>query len=247
MDTYRTEEEQVEALRKWWDDNGRSTLLAVVLAVGLGFGWQGWQQHQQQQAELASLRYEELLEAVQVVSDEAGVATVRHLAETLKTEFPDSAYARFAALHLARLAVMNDDLDSAERELRWVLTTNTAAEINALVELRLARVVAAQGDLPAALQILAAAQAGAYAPAYAEVQGDIYQQQGDNELALEAYQRAIELAAASGTGASESLQLKAQVLSPLPARRVSVAVVPADGTEPAAGTPAAAALPESGE
>ena len=33
MEQYRTEEEQVEALRKWWDENGRSTVIAVIIAL----------------------------------------------------------------------------------------------------------------------------------------------------------------------------------------------------------------------
>ena len=33
MEAYRTEEEQVEALQRWWDENGRSTILAVVVAL----------------------------------------------------------------------------------------------------------------------------------------------------------------------------------------------------------------------
>ena len=41
MEQYRTEEEQVEALKKWWEENGRSTVVAVIVALGLGFGWQG--------------------------------------------------------------------------------------------------------------------------------------------------------------------------------------------------------------
>ena len=38
MESYRTEEEQVEALKRWWDENGRSTMTAVVLALVAGFG-----------------------------------------------------------------------------------------------------------------------------------------------------------------------------------------------------------------
>ena len=37
MEQYRTEEEQVEALKKWWEENGRSTIVAVIVALGLGF------------------------------------------------------------------------------------------------------------------------------------------------------------------------------------------------------------------
>ena len=47
MDTYRTEEEQVEAIRHWWDENGRSIIISIVLALAAGFGWQAWKDHDQ--------------------------------------------------------------------------------------------------------------------------------------------------------------------------------------------------------
>ncbi len=54
MDAYRTEEEQVEALKAWWDENGRSIVVAIVIALAAGFGWQGWKSQQEGQAEAAS-------------------------------------------------------------------------------------------------------------------------------------------------------------------------------------------------
>jgi len=218
VDTYRTEEEQVEALRKWWDENGRSTLVAVGLALAVGFGWQAWQEQRQEQNEVASARYDEMLQASQNADDDTQLTTMRHLAEGLKNDHPDSSYAIFAAMHLARLAINEGDLESAEEELRWVLTRAPAGEISLVAELRLARVMAARGNPQAALQILEAAEPGAYAPAYAEAKGDVLQQLGDTELAAATYQEALALAAASGSGASESLQLKLAALNPVPAR-----------------------------
>ena len=45
-DSYRTEEEQVEALKAWWRENGKSTVVAIAMAVMGVFGWQGWQKQQ---------------------------------------------------------------------------------------------------------------------------------------------------------------------------------------------------------
>ena len=33
-----TEEEQIEALKRWWAENGMQTVLAVVLVIGGYFG-----------------------------------------------------------------------------------------------------------------------------------------------------------------------------------------------------------------
>jgi predicted negative regulator of RcsB-dependent stress response len=64
VESYRTEEEQLEALKRWWQENGRGIVLGVVLALGLGFGWQAWQTNQQTAAENASILYQQLLQAL---------------------------------------------------------------------------------------------------------------------------------------------------------------------------------------
>jgi len=218
VDTYKTEEEQVEALRRWWDENGRSTLLAVAAALALGFGWQGWQEYQQKQSEAASVLYADMIEASRAAADETGLATQKHLAEQLIAGYPGTTYAQFAALHLARLSVAENDLEAAEQRLRAVLTDSPGDEIRLVAQLRLARVVAARGNPQGGLDILAATEAGAFEPAFAEAEGDMHQMLGSTDEAIAAYERAVTLSAASGSGASETLQLKLSALTPMPAR-----------------------------
>ena len=223
MDTYRTEEEQVEALRRWWRDNGRGTLLAAVVAVAAGFGWQGWQQHRAEQSRAASEHFEQLGEALAQPQPpgedgDAARAAIRELAEKIKTEYGGTAYAQFAGLHLARLAVEAEDYPAAERELRAVLAKSPAAELRAITELRLARVVAAGGDPGQAARILSAAKPGGFKAAFAEARGDFLLQLGQDEQAGAAYQEALELANAAGEPIGEALRLKYLALRPIPPR-----------------------------
>jgi len=222
VETYRTEEEQVEALKKWWQENGRSILLAIALAMAGGYGWQLWQADQAEKAAAASARYDQMIEMYTASSAAEDPASLQLVAQGLKDDFPDSVYASFAALHLARLAAAEDRLTEAEAELRWVLTKNPKPEIRLVAELRLARVIAAQGRPEEALNIIAGIDAGTYAPAYAELEGDIQRQLGNAEAAIAAYQRALALAAATSAGPSEVLQLKLQALIPVPARELAV-------------------------
>ena len=62
MESYRTEEEQVEALKRWWQENGRSMIVSVVVAVGLGLGWNYWQAGRQASLENASFTYQQMLQ-----------------------------------------------------------------------------------------------------------------------------------------------------------------------------------------
>ena len=85
MESYRTEEEQVEALKKWWDENGRSTIAAIIVALGIGFGWQGWQKYQDTESENASQRYQNLLQRLST-ADADGVTEAAALAREAENE-----------------------------------------------------------------------------------------------------------------------------------------------------------------
>jgi predicted negative regulator of RcsB-dependent stress response len=83
------------------------------------------------------------------------------LAAQLKDEYGGSSYARFGAMLEARIAVEAGDLAAAESALRWALSAgDTRSDIGQLIQLRLARVLAAQGKEPEALAILAQGQRG---------------------------------------------------------------------------------------
>ena len=91
MESYRTEEEQVKALKRWWDENGRSTVVAIVFALSAGFGWQGWQNYSEGQREVASDLYQAMLQAVTAVRQgTADDSTAITLGNQLKQEFAGS-------------------------------------------------------------------------------------------------------------------------------------------------------------
>jgi predicted negative regulator of RcsB-dependent stress response len=203
VDTYQTEEEQLEALKKWFRDNGRHLVTGILVAAVAAFGAYSWQQRQSHRADAASLEYQNLLQAIRVIDVNAlnaseadkhkeQLATARHLAETLKTDFESSAYAQFAALFKAKLAVDENDLAQAETELKWVLAHKPSDEIRAMTQLRLARVLHAKGDDNAAIAQLDEANAGGYASAYLQLKGDIAQARGDLDGARADYLRAQE-------------------------------------------------------
>ncbi len=224
MDPLRTEDEQVEALRRWWDENGKSTIAAIVLALSAGFGWQGWQSYQEEQRALASDVYQNLLEAL-AGADQGLVdlAEARELAGQLKREHMGSTYAQFAALQLARIAVEERNLTTAEAELRWVLEkAGKGSDIAQVTELRLARVLASGGDAEQALAILDGAGDSPYAASYESARGDILLAQGKESEAREAYIRARNFAAANPARPPINLlEQKIQALNPVPERELA--------------------------
>lgn len=189
MESYRTEEEQVEALRRWWNENGRSTLFTIVLVLAGVFGWQGWQRYEVQRSDSASDLYQQMLEAASMA--EQGIvndAPAERLASQLRNDYSGTTYAQFAALHQARMAVAADDLDAAENHLRWVLDkARSGSDTAAVAQLRLARVLAAQGETEQALTLLAPAGSGKFRAASALARGDVLAAAGRGAEALAAY------------------------------------------------------------
>ncbi|UZJ45130.1 tetratricopeptide repeat protein [Marinimicrobium sp. C6131] len=226
MSDHLTEEEQLEALKRWWKENGKWIVAAVVVAVGGYFGWTTYQDRQQAEAEAGSAIYSELLDTLAVeegsaVSDDDR-ARATELVTQLKTEHANSAYGANAALIRARWAVDENDLETAEGELRWVLEQETSEAVRQLARLRLARVLSAGGQLDDALATLEAeSPADSIAAEYAEARGDILSKQGDNEGAAQAYQSALDSLDAQQQNRVLLLQMKLDNVQPAAASDAS--------------------------
>ena len=119
------EEETIEALKKWWDENGRQLVL-IVVAVLTGYtSWILWQNNQSATAESASDMYEEILALAAtepgVVVTEEERAEIIELSNQLITDHPGSIYAQYGALFAAQQHVSDNDLDEAENSLQWII------------------------------------------------------------------------------------------------------------------------------
>jgi predicted negative regulator of RcsB-dependent stress response len=220
VEPYRTEEEQLEALGRWWNENGRSTIAAIILALGVGFGYQGWKDYRQNQADGASDLYQRILQvfSVPALSPEQQQIAVQ-LAEQLKADYGSSTYAQFAALQLARVAVDRNDLVEAQAQLRWVLgKADKGSDVERIAQMRLARVLAASGEAEQALAILGQGGEGPYQASYAVARGDILLSAGREDEARDAYTAALSLAADDTALDLVAVEQKLQALTPKPAR-----------------------------
>jgi len=214
-----SEEEQIEAFKGWWAENGLQLVAALVLVVGGYFGWQFWQDRQQTQIEQASDLYVEMIDIVSSQSDGGRLAlekevAIGKLADQLKEEYASSGYAQFAALLKAKLAVDNKELDLAAAELQWAMDNDPTAETERLVRLRLARIEAARGNIDSALQMVQGVDAAEMKSAYEEAKGDFYLQQGNTAAAFTAYESALTANQSSDTMISNMLQLKISQVKP---------------------------------
>ncbi|MBA1148068.1 tetratricopeptide repeat protein [Ectothiorhodospiraceae bacterium WFHF3C12] len=197
----RTDEEQVEALTRWWRENGRSVIGALILAVAGVLGYQQWQSYQTSQAELASALYQQFNAAE---TTEAAAETFA----TLQADHDSSPYAVLAAMSLAQRQVEDGALERAAELLRWAAEEADDAALERLATLRLARVLWAAGDHQQATEALGEPPEGGYVSEYYELRGDILAAQSQHADAADAYRMAIEEASALGPQRRQLLQMK---------------------------------------
>jgi predicted negative regulator of RcsB-dependent stress response len=201
------EEESLESLKRWWRESGRSIALGIAAVAIVYFGWQAWQGGQTRSAAAASAVYDQLSQLMVTQPGETVAEENREPAQalvaTLKTEHTDSVYALYGALFGARLAVEADDLAMAEEQLQWLLDNtrsglfgSTDPTLIKLAQLRLGRVLLAQGEADRALTVVSGVEPSALNAEFDELRGDIYLAQGQRDQALAAYEDA--LAAATG-------------------------------------------------
>lgn len=216
MEPYRSDEEQVEALRRWWQNNGRALLLGVGLAVAVVIGWDAWKQQQGKLAESLSTDYQHLLDTAGEPGrrlDEVRYTTAQHLAEQIKARGKRTVYAGHAALLMARVALEQGDGERARQELEWAYAQAFDDDMRRLAGLRLAQVLFGAGDTEAALAVLDRQRdAGYLTAAYQQLRGDLLLARDERAAALAAYQAAMDTLAAEGGQFSRVLELKRDAL-----------------------------------
>ena len=215
MALHAAEEESIEAIKKWWEENGTMITVVVVAAVLLWGGWTFWQSSREASTTAASDLYEEILA---LASTEPGVAVseadrsrIIAVAGDLQTNHGGSVYALYGALFAAQQAANAADLEGAEQQLRWLLDNaqtglfgNADDGLILTAQLRLGRILLANGEADQALALVEGLDPGTFEADFAELRGDIYLAQGRPVDARDAYTTALEI----GAGASTFLQMK---------------------------------------
>ena len=191
-----SDEEQLEVLKNWWDENGTSLVITVVVTIGAIFGYRGWEESVIETGEAASAVYEDLVIATDNIAANASNDAIRitavSLAETLKAEHGDTTYAVFAAMRLAKVAVAQNDLEMALEELRWALDNVSEEHLETTIRVRLSRVHLGLEDPASAMALLVDHQpASGQLASFEEAKGDIFHSLGDLVQAREAYQKAL--------------------------------------------------------
>lgn len=202
----RSEDEELAAIKDWWQRNGKPLVTGGALALAVVFGWQAWQKYQTNQSQGASIVYQQLLETALNPSGKPDAGKVAELANKLKSDFGGTHYAQYGSLFVAKVAVESGKLDDAAAELKAIVDKPADPTLGELARQRLARVLAAQGKIDDALKLLEGDATKAFLASREELKGDLLVQLGRADDAHAAYEKAK--AALSDDAAVGGLQMK---------------------------------------
>lgn len=202
----RSEDEELAAIKDWWQRNGKPLVTGGALALAVVFGWQAWQKYQTNQSQGASIVYQQLLETALNPSGKPDAGKVAELANKLKSDFGGTHYAQYGGLFVAKVAVESGKLDDAAAELKAIVDKPADPTLGELARQRLARVLAAQGKVDDALKLLEGDATKAFLASREELKGDLLVQLGRADDAHAAYEKAK--AALSDDAAVGGLQMK---------------------------------------
>ena len=179
------EEQEINQLKDWWKENGKTIIVAFILGVGGMFGWRYWQAHQAEQIAQASAQYDALIYSAQQ-DEQAKKANIEQFVQANSK----TAYAVFALLDEAKKATEKQDFTAAEVNLNQALIQSQDEVLTSIVALRLSAVQFQLGQLDNALTTLNQVKGESFNARKAILTGDIQVAKGDKVAAKNSFEQA---------------------------------------------------------
>lgn len=202
------EQEQLAALKAWWQENGNLVMTAVSLVLFAFAAWQGWNYYLRNQAVQASSLYD----TVQKAARAGDLKQLRESAGAVIEGYPRTTYAAMAALVSAKAHFQSGDLKTARAQLAWVAENAKDEGLQDIARLRLASVMLDEKTYDEALKVLDAKHGPVFDALFLATKGDILAAQNKNDDARGAYTAALNKADASDAGLRGSIQLRLDAL-----------------------------------
>ncbi|WP_337025950.1 YfgM family protein [Pantoea anthophila] len=205
MEVYSNENEQTEALRNFFTSNGKALAIGVVIGIAALGGWRYWSSHQDDTAKTVSAQYQQLTTAMQAGKPETLEAVNRFASENSNT------YGALAAMDLAKQYVDAGQLDKAAALLQNGLKDTKDANLQAVINLRLARIQLQQNKADAALKTLDGVKGDGWTAIVADIRGEALLAKGDKQGARDAWSKGVESDASPAL--KQMMQMKMNNLS----------------------------------
>lgn len=211
MSVYKTEEEQIAAIKKWWQSYSTPLMFLLSLILLIYSGMRYWDYHQEKIKTQASYAFEQLMQAVSNHDNKS----IKAFSNRIIQDFPNSVYSDASYLTLAKVYVTKNDLSKAKDLLSTVSEKGSTQVFRQVARIRYARILTSESHYAEALDLLSTPIDKAFTPIINELKGDIYAAQKDYPKAAVAYQTAIKEVKKRGMGNIYYLEMKSNELTSL--------------------------------
>lgn len=191
IEGYETEEQQVDAIKNWWKQNGNSLIIGAVVGLAGLWGWRFYNDSIVTNQEQQSQAYSEMLLQFEAQGADKSFTAI----STFVEQNIDNNYGVLAAMLLAKEAVVEKDYALAKTQLLLLQKENKYAPLNPVINLRLARVQVELGEFDQALATLALISEKSFQAKAWQVKGALFLKQNDLANARNAFQEAINASA----------------------------------------------------
>jgi predicted negative regulator of RcsB-dependent stress response len=181
------EQEKLDDLKAWWEQNSKYVSAAVVVVALVVIGVQGWRWYQRTQAEQASVLYQTVSQAARAND----VSKAKEPASQIVDRYARTAYAPRAALLYAKMLYDSGDKAGARAQLQWVVDHASGDELKAIARFRLAQAMLDEKQYDDALKTLDVKTDDAFAGLFSDLKGDILAAAGKSAEAKSAYETAL--------------------------------------------------------
>ncbi|EGT4256382.1 hypothetical protein D8W73_20325 [Citrobacter amalonaticus] len=205
MEIYENENDQVEAIKRFFAENGKALAVGVILGVGALVGWRYWNNHQTESARSASLSYQTVVSSLSAGKAEDLSAAEKFAADNKNT------YGALASMELAQQFVDQNQLEKAAAQLQQGLAATSDENLKAVITLRLARVQVQLKQADTALKTLDGVKGEGWAAIVADLRGEALLSKGDKQGARSAWEAGVKSNASPAL--SEMMQMKINNLS----------------------------------
>nr|WP_257469470.1 MULTISPECIES: YfgM family protein [Pantoea] len=192
-------------MRRFFANNGKALAVGVVIGIAALGGWRYWSSHQQDSAKTVSAEYQKVTSAMQAGKPETLEAVNTFASENSNT------YGALAALDLAKQYVDSNQLDKAATLLQNGLKDTKDANLQAVINLRLARIQLQQNQADAALKTLDGVKGDGWTAIVADIRGEALLSKGDKQGARDAWSKGVESDASPAL--KQMMQMKMNNLS----------------------------------
>lgn len=196
MSVYMTEEEQIQAIKKWWMRYNTPILVLLSLIMLTVAGVRYWNWHEEKLQTQASNTYERMM----VAFSNKNTQQIQAYANQLIKHYSQTVYADVAKMINAKLYVEENQHEKARELLMDVALNAKIPAFKQVAKIRVARLLVSANQFDQALNQLNVVDDLAYMTIVNELKGDIFVQKGDYQQAIRSYKKAIEEAKSHGIG-----------------------------------------------